>query len=427
MDEYNRDNNTKRAKTQRPSPTKHSSSKTALISNLDPVEQFRDEYSNGGGSISKDMMHKNNRRANTTYDDDGSRQPHTPRKQRISDKVFRRDPSKRPKAREQQNVPGPKNAGAAPLDGYYLDETSNNNNHNNPVEEEEVYIVQQETAYLSYGFSLVQTIIMALLMWQCGMAPISINPMLGPYPDALSEWGGKNSTLIVEDGEWWRLLTPILLHAGWFHLLGNVAVQLEAGAFFEKEWGSIRWLIVYLGSAVASSALSVICMPQAVSVGSSGAVMGLFGGKLAEVVLRCCERTDTPERQVSSKVRREQCCTVTCSVIVVLAFSFIPYVDWAAHLGGLLGGIVVGLALFAFELEYTVCKCVWLILGIAATGASYYAALWYMYNGDLDMSEDLRDVCGYYKEQFEDYECKCMVDQYINNGGGGGGGGGGND
>ena len=47
------------------------------------------------------------------------------------------------------------------------------------------------------------------------------SPMLGPYPDALSEWGGKNSPMIVEDGQWWRLLTPILLHAGLIHLAGE--------------------------------------------------------------------------------------------------------------------------------------------------------------------------------------------------------------
>ena len=289
----------------------------------------------------------------------------------------------------------------------------------NEDEEDEIYLVRQDCAVLSYGFSFVQTIIMGLLMWQCGMAPMNINPMVGPYPDALSEWGGKNATLIVDDGEWWRLLTPIFLHAGWFHLMGNVAVQVEAGAFFEKEWGSVRWLIIYLGSAVASSTLSVICMPEAVSVGSSGAVMGLFGGKLAEVILRCCEHTDTPEKQMGSKVRREQCLTVTCSVVVVLAFSFIPYVDWAAHLGGLLGGIVVGIGVFALDLEYRCCQLVWFILGLAISFGTYFGAVWYMYNGDVDISEDLRDVCGYYKQQFEDYECRCMVEQYRNGQGGG--------
>lgn len=195
----------------------------------------------------------------------------------------------------------------------------------------EVYIVRQRYGYCSILFSLAQTAILVCMMVQCGIAPLQINPMIGPYPDVLSEWGAKNTVLILDDREYWRLLTPILLHAGVIHLLCNVAVQLETGVFFEKEWGSLRWCIVYLSSAIGSSILSCIVMPNALSVGSSGAVMGLFGAKLSEVVLRACERVRTKQDRVGQKVRREQCCVVSCSVVLILLFSFIPYVDWAAH------------------------------------------------------------------------------------------------
>jgi membrane associated rhomboid family serine protease len=237
--------------------------------------------------------------------------------------------------------------------------------------------------------------------------------------NALSEWGGKNAVLIISDGEWYRLITPIMLHAGIFHLIGNVAVQLETGVFFEREWGSIRWLIVYLGSAVGSTVFSVIVMPNAVSVGSSGAVMGLFGGKLAEVLLRCCERQITKQDQVAATVRKEQCCVVTFSVILVMAFSFIPFVDWAAHLGGLVAGFVIGLALFSFAVQgcYGVWKIVWLSLGLAAASAFFIGTITYMYSGQVEAAEELRDVCGYYKENFENYECNCMRDEYVQNGG----------
>ena len=45
-----------------------------------------------------------------------------------------------------------------------------------------------------------------------------------------SDWGGKNAVNILEDGEWWRLVTPILLHAGVIRLFCNIVVQLETGA-----------------------------------------------------------------------------------------------------------------------------------------------------------------------------------------------------
>jgi membrane associated rhomboid family serine protease len=277
-------------------------------------------------------------------------------------------------------------------------------------EEEEVYIVRQKYGYCSILFSAAQVVVLVLMMWRCGVAPLALNPMIGPWPDALSEWGGKNSVLIVEDGQAYRLVTPILLHAGVLHLLGNVAIQLETGVFFEREWGSVRWLVIYLASAIGASVLSVIIMPQAVSVGSSGAVMGLFGGKLAEVVLRACERHVTRQDRIAHQVRKEQCWAVTLSVVVVMAFSFIPFVDWAAHLGGLTAGFAVGIMFFSSQVEWYTCKLVWLCVGTALTIAGFTVALNYMYS-HVDAPEELRDVCDYYKQNFADYECNCMRDE----------------
>lgn len=192
-------------------------------------------------------------------------------------------------------------------------------------ESEEIYIVKQKWGYCSLGFSAGQVLVLIAMMAGCGIAPMNINPMIGPYPDALSYWGGKNAVNIIDDGEWWRLITPIMLHAGVIHLLCNVAVQVETGAFFEREWGSTKWLIIYIVSAIGSSALSVIKMPGAISVGSSGAVMGLFGAKLAEVIVRFCDRDKTTQGRIAHQVRKEQCAGVTCSVVVVMLFSFIPY------------------------------------------------------------------------------------------------------
>lgn len=285
----------------------------------------------------------------------------------------------------------------------------------NLAEDDEVYIVRQRYGYFSIFFGVIQIIVLGIMMWQCGIAPMNINPMFGPYPDALSEWGGKNSVLIVEDGEWWRLMTPMLLHAGVIHLFCNVAVQLELGVFFEREWGSMTWLIIYLTSTLGSSVLSVITMPDAVSVGSSGAVMGLFGGKISEVICRCCEKSDTAQDRVAHQVRKEQCIGVTCSVVVVLAFSFMPYVDWAAHLGGLLAGMFVGFMCFSIHMESFCLRLLWFLVGMALTFGFFVPCIDLMYSGEVQLNEDLRDVCGYYQQNFEDYECNCMREEYLAN------------
>ena len=103
---------------------------------------------------------------------------------------------------------------------------------------------------------------------------------------------------------------------------------------------------------------------------------------------------------------------VTCSVIVVMLFSFVPYVDWAAHLGGLLGGMVVGVLVFSTEMELCLWKTAWAVAGAAFTAVFFIVLLTYMYENSEGL-EELRDVCGYYQQQMDNYECNCMREEYA--------------
>lgn len=268
---------------------------------------------------------------------------------------------------------------------------------------------KQRFAPLSTSFVIVQLIILPLMMWQCGVAPLEINPMIGPYPDALNYWGAKNAVLIIEDGELYRLITPIFLHGGLIHLAGNVLVQIDQGNRWEKEWGSLIWIIIYIGSAVGSSVLSVIAMPDQISVGSSGSIMGLFGAKFAEIVVLCCERSTTLREFAAEQSRKEQACHVIFGIILVMAMSFIPYVDWAAHLGGLVAGFAMGIVLFSFTMKNKFGTVFWLCVGIASCFALYTTFIAIMFTTETD--DEMRDICEYYRQFFEDYECKCQLDE----------------
>lgn len=215
-----------------------------------------------------------------------------------------------------------------------------------------VYPVRQRRGYLSILFSILQVIILCLMIYVGGLAPLNVNPMVGPYPETLENWGAKDTEKIVRDGEWWRIFPcPVFLHAGFFHLLGNISVQLDMGSFFEREWGSLVWFIIYCGSGIGSSILSVCVMPDSIGVGSSGAVCGLFGAKLAEVLCRCFERNKTSQERLGHEIRREQLIHILINVVVVGAFSFIPFVDWAAHLGGFVSGITIGIMFFSCMIQ----------------------------------------------------------------------------
>jgi len=249
-------------------------------------------------------------------------------------------------------------------------------------------------------------------MVQCGIAPLTINPMLGPYPDALSYWGGKNSYLILYEGEWWRTISPIMLHAGILHLFCNVSVQLDTGAFFEKEWGSVTWLIIYIGSAIGGSLLSVVVSPNSIGVGSSGSVCGLFGAKLAEAFCRCCESQKTDYAKFSHSVLMEHFASTMCSVILILVFSFIPYVDWAAHVGGLISGFTFGMMCFALRIKTMRWRVMWFLVGLTLTSILLSTTIAYTFeNVKNDVAKDLEDVCEYYQRYFDDYECNCQLER----------------
>ena len=276
-----------------------------------------------------------------------------------------------------------------------------------PSDPEEAHFVQRY-APCSTLFCVVQTAILAVMMWQCGVAPLNINPMIGPGPDVLNYWGAKNAVLIIDDGEFYRLFTPVFLHAGLIHLAGNVMVQMDAGNMWEREWGSLVWMLVYVGSAFGSSVFSCCFMPGNISVGSSGAVMGLFGAKASEIFLLCCERGKTLKERAAAASRKHQACTVVGGIVVVMAMSFIPFVDWAAHLGGVIAGFVIGMVCFSFRFRSWVFVVIWFIAGVGSVVTLYSLLMIYMYN-EVETKEELRDVCGYYQQFFEDYECNCQL------------------
>ena len=83
-------------------------------------------------------------------------------------------------------------------------------------------------------------------------------------------------------------------------------------------------------------------------------------------------------------------------------------VDWAAHLGGLISGFCVGMIVFSLDISKQIWKLFWLLSGIAITVVYFVVTMHRMYSGDVEVVDELRDVCGYYKQYFEDYECNCM-------------------
>jgi len=141
--------------------------------------------------------------------------------------------------------------------------------------------------------------------------------------------------------------------------------------------------------------------------------MGLFGGKISEVFCRACESKSTAQGRIGHEVRMEQLSGVLCSVIIVGLFSFIPFVDWAAHLGGFVSGITIGLILFSMKIQSYCWSAVWFMLGLATTAFGFFW-IGIMLLDTTEPDANLKDVCEYYKQFYQDYECNCQY-HYFNN------------
>jgi membrane associated rhomboid family serine protease len=125
--------------------------------------------------------------------------------------------------------------------------------------------------------------------------------------------------------EWYRLFTVALTHGGFLHLGFNMYSLMILGSPIEAAYGKQKFLIVFFFSLLTGSLTSAyFASVYGVSVGASGAIFGLFGA-LAIV-----------GKRIGADIR---------SIVVIIGINFafgfaMGGVDWRAHLGGLIGGVV---------------------------------------------------------------------------------------
>lgn len=133
---------------------------------------------------------------------------------------------------------------------------------------------------------------------------------------------------LLQEGEWWRLLTAMFLHIGWVHLFVNMIALYYLGIVAEKIYGTMRFSMIYilagLGGAVASFAFT-----NAVSAGASGALFGLFGALLYFTLRH--------KQLVNAAFKTNLMLILFINLLLGL---IIPNIDLSAHLGGLIFGFI---------------------------------------------------------------------------------------
>jgi membrane associated rhomboid family serine protease len=193
---------------------------------------------------------------------------------------------------------------------------------------------------------LIQIGFFIAMVGQDGIAPQSQNPMVGPPATTLVRYGAKYAGLIVYRNQWWRLVSPIALHAGVIHIVCNVFIQMRVGGYLNLVFGTQKWLAIYIISGIFGELVSCASLPESIGVGSSGAIMGILTAWIVWIVFRWRKIPDYNHKQ-----RNCQLGIVVASVVTTLFMSFAPYVDWGAHLGGAIMGGLLGGALLADQLD----------------------------------------------------------------------------
>ncbi len=174
------------------------------------------------------------------------------------------------------------------------------------------------------------------------------------FQDAISQGLLCNGGAVLQWGQWWRVVSSIFVHFGWFHIGCNMWCLWNLGLLGEPLLGEFGMVLAFLLTGIAGNLLSIAVHPAlplqggVVSAGASGAVFGIAG-----VLLMLLRSPLLPIPQFELKKLRR-----SVWYFALLNFVFdggltlvhtrvqgVPQIDNMAHLGGFLSGILVGLPL----------------------------------------------------------------------------------
>jgi rhomboid protease GluP len=169
------------------------------------------------------------------------------------------------------------------------------------------------------------------------MVILGVHPM-DPSVESLIAWGGNLRGLTL-NGELWRLFTSTFLHGGLIHLLFNMFALLQVGSILEPNIGKTRFIVSYIATGIIASISSIVFNDDIVSVGASGAIFGIDGLLLTLLITK---RLNIPEEARKSFLTST---VVFIGYNLMLGFSK-SGIDNAAHIGGLLSGLLIGFAYY---------------------------------------------------------------------------------
>jgi rhomboid protease GluP len=152
----------------------------------------------------------------------------------------------------------------------------------------------------------------------------------------LYQLGAVERSAVFQNGEWWRLLNATFLHYGSLHLIMNMFGLYFLGVFVETSLGLWRYLVVYFVSGMGSMLIvTFLSGPEQLTVGASGAIMGMVGATGAILWLAW--------RRERAKLAMQRLRTILFIIGFQIFFDLsTPNVSFVGHMSGLILGAIVG-------------------------------------------------------------------------------------
>ncbi|HEU4869834.1 MAG TPA: rhomboid family intramembrane serine protease [Pyrinomonadaceae bacterium] len=202
---------------------------------------------------------------------------------------------------------------------------------------------------------LVANLFVFLMMWESSGMTSHVFSLAGAFPESvLATYGAKLNYLIDQYRQWWRFVTPMFVHVNFPHLFINMFSLWMVGPYVEKLYGSAKFVVFWVFSGILSIVASYLTVRPDLatsglgqflfktadnpSAGASGALFGLVG---VLFVFGIKFRRELPEG-----FKRAFGVGMVPIIIINLFIGFLGrgFIDNAAHLGGLLTGMVLALA-----------------------------------------------------------------------------------
>ncbi|MGF7230952.1 rhomboid family intramembrane serine protease [Arachidicoccus sp.] len=155
----------------------------------------------------------------------------------------------------------------------------------------------------------------------------------------LYDCGGNVGFVTIGQHQWWRLISAAFLHQGIFHFVGNMFFLVIIGACLEPVIGRWKFILLYAVAIIVSSLVSAYHNWNVVAVGASGAIMGLYGAFYILVLTK----------SVKQKISPIFIWSVGIYTLINFLLGFtLKGIDNAAHVGGLVAGILMGIVFMPF-------------------------------------------------------------------------------